>query len=163
MRLKQACLIDSQRAVSLDVFYHMPDNPHVLRDFVWQTEDEFVATKTITDQLDQTARAFISASSLTQEALDSTVEFLADNIKSMRDHALRMKNTDDHFEIPFHDRGGPTLLDRLAAKLSYKLLVCVMPPRLFFAPVFVHSVAGRSPRPEEQNLVYYRPHLAFVH
>jgi hypothetical protein len=60
-------------------------------------------------------------------------------------------------------RGGPTLLDRLAAKLSYKLLVCVMPPRLFFAPVFVHSVAGRSPRPEEQNLVYYRPHLAFVH
>jgi hypothetical protein len=62
-----------------------------------------------------------------------------------------------------NSRGGPTLLDRLAAKLSYKLLVCVMPPRLFFAPVFVHSVAGRSPRPEEQNLVYYRPHLAFVH
>ena len=56
-------------------------------------------------------------------------------------------------------RGGPTSSDRLAAKLSYKLLVCVMPLILFF----VRSVAECSPRPEEQNLLYYKPHLAFVH
>ena len=56
-------------------------------------------------------------------------------------------------------RGGPTSSDRLAAKLSYKLLVCVMPLILFF----VRSVAECSPRPEEQNLLYYKPHPAFVH
>jgi hypothetical protein len=56
-------------------------------------------------------------------------------------------------------KGGPTLLDRFAAQLSYNFLVCVMP----LVCVFVPAGAGRSPRPEEQNFVHHKPRSAFVH
>lgn len=101
--LKQVCETESRRMVSLGVFFHLPDSPHILRDFVWQTEDRFAASDKVAEQLDQTARAFVTAASLSADALDATTGFLIENIKSMHDHALRMKHTDDHFEIPFHD------------------------------------------------------------
>ncbi len=53
-------------------------------------------------------------------------------------------------------RSGPICLDRIAAKLSYKLLVCVMPLVSCFAP----RGEGRSPRQEEQNFVHHKPRPA---
>lgn len=50
------------------------------------------------------------------------------------------------------------MLDSLAAKLSYILLVDVMPLVLFFVP----RGEGRSPRQEEQKHVHNKLHLGFV-
>lgn len=74
-------------------------------------------------------------------------------LKFFQKHASFPSCSDDFL------RGGPTSLDRFAAKLSYKSLVCVMP----LVRVFVPLGEGRSPRREEQSFVHHKPHLGFVH
>ena len=53
--------------------------------------------------------------------------------------------------VPLLDRGGPTSLDRFAAKLSYNSVIDVMP--------LASSLQGRAAEDERD----YIPHRAFVH
>jgi uncharacterized protein Usg len=100
--LAAATHADSERVVNVNIFYHLPDSPHILNEFTWQTDDRFAKSDEISKDLSNTAKAFRCSVSLGENTVTDTLHFYLENLRKAYEHLKRMEQTADQFEIPFH-------------------------------------------------------------
>lgn len=94
------CRTTSKAVVSMNIFYHMPDHPHVLRDYVYQYDDVFGGGLDLEKKFSQLAKA--TAYVRSEEQADGIIDFLKNNVAEAILHLRKLDKTDDHFEIPFN-------------------------------------------------------------
>lgn len=97
----------SERVVTAELTYHMPDSPHVVNTFTWQKDDRFDAGDKIVEDLTSAKEKF----EISEDAGDissifnQAMAFYQASVKQAWVHVDRLKRTSDHFVIPLHRSG----------------------------------------------------------
>lgn len=90
-----------QRRVSLQIYYHLPDTPHLVQEFNHQIDDAFIAGDEVERKLSHMGRAFMSVQFLGANVVKDTIAFYRENLEQASRHLDKVLKTADEFEIPF--------------------------------------------------------------